>query len=134
VIHTYLSSVYRRVHSTTTSSYRISSTSPMSVVHPDDLSFTTGDPVSVEQISALFLARLGLTVNTSHITSPTSTQGAYNKVYFVSLPSSGDQAEAAWAGKDVVLRIARSALIPSRARPYMKSNVQKCLSSRKGRE
>jgi hypothetical protein len=79
-------------------------------VHPDDLAFVAGDPVSIKQISALFSAQLGIPVDASHVSSPTSTQGQYHKIYFVALPQPPSLAgtfDQAWAGRDVVLRIAR---------------------------
>lgn len=57
------------------------------MVHPEDLAFALSSPIPPGRISALFRTKLGLSVRS--LSSP-STQGAFNKVYFVSLEEKHD--------------------------------------------
>ncbi|KAJ7716079.1 kinase-like domain-containing protein [Mycena metata] len=76
----------------------------MAMLHPDDEKFAQQEVLSHTSISALFNERLGLVP--TRITS-SENQGAFHKVYFVSL----EQADGRpWSGRDVVLRIARKTI------------------------
>ncbi|KAF7335993.1 APH domain-containing protein [Mycena sanguinolenta] len=73
----------------------------MALLHADDFAFATQQVLSDSAISALFTERLGL-LPTRILASP--SQGAFHKVYFVSL---GEGSNSPWSGRDVVLRVAR---------------------------
>ncbi|KAF7348476.1 APH domain-containing protein [Mycena venus] len=78
----------------------------MAMLHADDYAFATQQVLSDSEISDLFTKCLGLTP--TRITSPAS-QGAFHKVYFVSLEEK-DSEENPWSGRDVVLRVARKTI------------------------
>ncbi|KAJ7794291.1 hypothetical protein B0H14DRAFT_2923467 [Mycena olivaceomarginata] len=71
----------------------------MAMLHADDFAFATQEVVSESAISALFTECLGLTP--THI-AVSASQGAFHKVYFLSLEDNTD-ADNPWSGKDVVL-------------------------------
>lgn len=73
----------------------------MAMIHPEDEGFALSEPVSITAVSSLFEGHTGLVP--TKVTSPTSSQGLFHKVYFISLP----EGEGRWAGKDLVLRVAR---------------------------
>ncbi|KAJ6454584.1 phosphotransferase enzyme family-domain-containing protein [Mycena sanguinolenta] len=73
----------------------------MALLHADDIAFATQQVLSDSAISALFTERLGL-LPTRILASP--SQGAFHKVYFVSLAEGNNNP---WSGRDVVLRVAR---------------------------
>ncbi|KAF8217831.1 kinase-like domain-containing protein [Mycena galopus ATCC 62051] len=75
----------------------------MAMLHADDLAFATQQVLSDSAVSALFTERIGLLP--TRITAPES-QGAFHKVYFVSLDEKYN-ADISWSGKEVVLRVAR---------------------------
>ncbi|KAJ7221771.1 kinase-like domain-containing protein [Mycena rebaudengoi] len=83
------------------------------MLHAEDEEFSRRDILSHESISALFNERLGL-VPTS-ITSPQS-QGAFHKVYFVSLSVNEGKR---WSGRDVVLRVARKTILTKKTENEM---------------
>ncbi|KAF7323673.1 APH domain-containing protein [Mycena kentingensis (nom. inval.)] len=70
----------------------------MAMLHPDDEAFAQQDVLSDESIRGLFTDRIGLLP--TQITCP-ERQGAFHKVYFVSLPD----------GREVVLRVARKTIV-----------------------
>ncbi|KAJ6571949.1 hypothetical protein B0H19DRAFT_672731 [Mycena capillaripes] len=77
----------------------------MAMLHPDDEVFPKQQVLSDETISALFTERLGL-LPTRIMAS--ESQGAFHKVFFVSLPvADGSQ----WSGRDVVLRVVRPTIV-----------------------
>jgi len=75
----------------------------MAMLHPSD-HFSSTEPLSHVLISSLFVHRLSLIPEA--IASPSSSQGSYHKIYFVRLPTG----EGLWAGREVVLRVARKAI------------------------
>ncbi len=92
----------RGIYCTVKLSTSNSPTAKMAMLHPSDSTFAQTDPLSPSLISSLFESSLG--VSPANIESPTSSQGLYHKVYFVTLAES---AHSRWSGKDVVLRVAR---------------------------
>lgn len=73
----------------------------MAMLHADDFAFATQEVVSESAISALFTECLGLTPTRIAVSA---SQGAFHKVYFLSLEDNTD-ADNPWSGKDVVLRL-----------------------------
>lgn len=91
----------------------------MAMLHPDDEAFAKQQVLSDESISSLFKERLGLLPTRI---SASESQGAFHKVYFVSLPITDGNP---WSGRDVVLRVARCAVRSSTKiiRPLRECNV-----------
>jgi hypothetical protein len=51
-----------------------------------------------------------MSVDAAHVSAPSSTQGQFHKLYFISLLASSTVSQGKeWVGKNVVLRIARYA-------------------------
>jgi hypothetical protein len=80
----------------------------MAMLHPDDSTFAKSETISHKSIIRLFQDQISVTP--SQITSPSSNQGAYHKVYFLRIPPALDNSGTGtkWSGKEVVLRVARS--------------------------
>lgn len=88
------------------------------MIHDDDLKFTRpeSEPIPHDRIVSLFERRIGLVPLS--ITSPRSSSGVYHKIYFVSLGktlaspqlSSHTLSAEQWAGREVILRVARKAI------------------------